>query len=299
MMKARNLVMGLAVSLAVLLGGSGASVTAQDVSALERKVEVLERQLRSVQRRVFQGGDLPAAAGVALPQTVTPDTTGQSQAVIVTKISQIERELRNLTGRLEQIEFRQRQLDERMTALESRAVEKSALPGGDQGDAVIDLENPGDTRTGGNQPQSDMQPTNIPATPVVQLPEGDDAAKFAYAFGFVRASDTTSAQVALSQFLEVAADDGLKTNARYWLGKVYLLENQTGRAAEQFLEVFQSAPDHDKAPASLVELAGTMLRMDNRSDACDVLAEFDRAYASSPDRLQRQANAVRIRANCS
>lgn len=119
----------LAMAAAPLLVGlsliTAAPVPAAAQNDLSREVEILKRDLRDLQRYIYRGEGQPPAppsdAGAASSQSqsqgeaMPSDVAGRLQV----KMQRLEREMRDLTGRVEQAEFRTRQLDQRLETLSS------------------------------------------------------------------------------------------------------------------------------------------------------------------------------------
>lgn len=89
-------------------------------SDLAREMEILKRDLKDLQRYIYRGdgASLPSAPAVPPPNAGEPlpnDMAGRLQI----KIQRLEREMRSATGRVEEAEFRVRQLDQRMEKLSS------------------------------------------------------------------------------------------------------------------------------------------------------------------------------------
>ncbi len=108
--------LGLACILAGALSWiAPASAPAQDsqVQGLVDRVERLQRELQTLQREVYRGEAPPAAVGTADP--VKDTSSGPSMNTVIAarielRISQLEAQLRELTGQIEEASYRQTQL---------------------------------------------------------------------------------------------------------------------------------------------------------------------------------------------
>ncbi len=288
-----KLLRGLALGTMLCMVPQNSVIAADDSPAeISKKLNQLERQLRAVQRRVFKGGELPAEA-VEAPKVNME--LRQSLASMTAKISQIEREMRLLTGRLEEMEYAQRQMQQNIEIMQKdfalQMADLTAAKSAETPQATTN--NTADIAVTSPEPKA-VEPVAV----TIALPEGDAASQYQYAFEFVRLDDMPSARKALELFLKTEPPQDFALNAHFWLGRVYLRSDQTARAAEQFLQVFEGNAEHGKAPESLVELAGSLSKLGSKDDACGVLAEFKRAYPDVKGRLQRRANAEFIKANC-
>lgn len=89
---------GFVVAMALSFVGETYAQSSRDIRRMEQAIERLEKQLTAVQRRVFNG-EVPAVEG----------DNGNSQQNLLadmdSRLLQIERQMRELTGRIEVIEF--------------------------------------------------------------------------------------------------------------------------------------------------------------------------------------------------
>lgn len=134
----------------VLLCGLPAPVSAQNsqMQELLNRVERLQREITTLQRQVYKGEAPPPSAAPAPAVTAGTAADPRNAARNSIRVMQLENELRRLTGRIEQIDFRTQQiqsrlnkliadLDQRLTALEGGTV--VSPPGATVGGA---LDNP-------------------------------------------------------------------------------------------------------------------------------------------------------------
>lgn len=114
--------LSLALAAIVIAGApiaTMAPVSAQssDVQPLLDKVNRLERQLQAVERTVYRGGSRPAGvtSGTRAPSggSVPPAAAAQLQF----KTSQLEEQMRGLTGRIEEMGFKVNQISDRLDRL--------------------------------------------------------------------------------------------------------------------------------------------------------------------------------------
>ncbi len=206
--------------LAIGLG----SVPALAQTAVEGRVDRLEREMRAVQRKVFPGG----SGGMLEPQITAPtapvDLPGSPSSAPITdltaRVSALESSLRGMTGQVEQNGFRIRQIEEafnaykrtadaRLKALEDTATGVAASPSvpvtGDTSPGVSQstatptraaptrpaATRPAATRPAATRPAAARPAAATPAASVdserasaVDRPDTGDAAEDAYTYGF-------------------------------------------------------------------------------------------------------------------
>lgn len=285
--------------IAVLTGVflTATPVNAQNSNAvLSAKVEVLERQVRMLRSRL---GMNPPAGVEAVSEPIGPGPANPALvADLSAKLGTLETQMRKLTGRLEEYEYHQRQLKEEIEILRKdlELQRRSAEQPSSTEPASTGPQPPVTSNDGGETLASVAEAT--PAVPVVELPEGDAAAQYDYAFAFVRKNDLASGQVALEKFLEANPDDDRVGYAKFWLGRIHVLEGRNAQAAQYLLSVIEDHPNHERRPDALVELADVLIKLDAAGDACNALSEFARVEDKASPRMRTRATRLSSTARC-
>lgn len=109
------------LTLALLLGtvalGSVPVAMAQDAQTMDR-INRLEREIQSLQRNVYRGGTPPASGGSGGGSLTEGSGDGSSAANrLNARIDELENQVRQLTGRFEEVEFTASQANRRMDKL--------------------------------------------------------------------------------------------------------------------------------------------------------------------------------------
>ena len=191
--------MAAAVVLATL--GFGGAAHAQS-TAMEGRVDRLEREMRAVQRKVFPGG-----AGQTIEPQITPPQQPQVQpgapasspvADLTSRIVALEAQSSTLTGQVEQIQYRLRQMEDafsaykRSTDARLKALEDTNSAVGSDAPAPADA-GPVSGGIGSTRPPAGPKPGKPapkPAEPAsnaaagVERPSTGDAAEDAYLYGY-------------------------------------------------------------------------------------------------------------------
>lgn len=296
------------LAIAVLMPAPLAA-QAVDVAKLDRRVDTLESEMRAVQRKVFPGGntrffepEIPAQ--VAAPDASAPaaDALPASTPIadLTARVDAVEGQLKTMTGQIEAMEYKLRQLEDgqrrlkgdvefRLTALEAPSgVTPPAA-------AVLDLPAASSRPAAVAAPKPAAQtaaaaPTVKPAT---------EAAAWTAAYPKVSARDWPGVEGAMSQFIVDWPRSTRVPQAKYWLGRSFAARNQYPQAAKAFLDVYQSAPRSTPAPDALIALAGALNAMTKPKDACQVLAELEAVYGAKLTETQRtDAGRQRTKAKC-
>lgn len=289
----------LALSLSAL---AAPSLSAQDESA---ELKSLRSRLNVLEERVFgfsdQNGN-PQLPGRAQTSAGAPANAQQALlADMAAQIGSLERQLRELTGRLEEAEFHNRQLSDQLTSLSDQvtAMRSAALSGSQVPASSTASASPKPQPTASALPDG-AEALSEPAanSGVVALPTGTATERYNYAFGFIRSGDLDSGRLAMEQFLAEHSGDELEPNALFWLGRIHLRQQQYGQAARQLLTLIDKYEGSDKTPEALLDLSEALIGLDSKPDACNALAEFNTHRSEASKRLADRASRLRSQAGC-
>jgi len=274
----------------VLAMGVAIPVQAQSKTEIALKVERLEREMIALENRLRGGqGNVPAATSAVDP------ADRSLMGDLVAKVGSLEGQLRAMNGRLEEIEFKQRQLDEALNLMRK----EMALQAQETAQAQAEMKAQISSNSSTGTPSSQVS-TNAPAqtAPAVALPEADAATQYRYAFEFIQKNDLDNGFKAMDMFLKANPQDERAGNAKFWLGRIHLLKGRMPQAAQQLLALIEEHPNHDKRPDALLDLADVLIALDSKPDACNALAEFRRSESKANDRLIARAKKTAQTAGC-
>ena len=303
----RSIFSGLLVSLtltALTVSALTSPAQAQKRVTVSEKIVQIEKQLKALQRRVFQTGD-PLPGNTVQGNVQTSSADRRLIADVQVQISSLERQLRALTGQVEELAHRQRQNTESIELLRRDMDLRFAELGG----AATQVGASGRASGTPVTPAQDIAvndgvtsaETLTAPTPVqtVELPTGSTNERYQYAFAFVHKNELDNARIALEKFITAHAGDPLIGNAKYWLGRVHMQQQRPGQAANELFGLVSEYPDHPKRPDALVDLASVLIELDSAADACPILREFDSISGDTSARLRQRAADVSRRAGCS
>lgn len=145
-------VLAIAIIAAVpMLGASPVEAQSNDVQSLTNTIERLERQLQTLERRVYRGGTPPAGSATASSAGGSPTPAAVSQLQL--KSSQLEEQMRGMTGQIEELGFKVNQItarldrlvadvDFRLRALEGTGGQANVAPGSNPGAPAPSVRSP-------------------------------------------------------------------------------------------------------------------------------------------------------------
>ena len=324
------LTVALLASAPILLSPVPAAAQLSDTESLINRLIRLEREVQTLNLQVYRGAPAPATGS----GTATPVPEGYA-AQFEVRLSQIERQLRELTGQMEQSQFRVRQINDRLDrALTDIEYRLTLLEGGeppapgtvpyavsDAGappvpapapavGAPTPLAGAGADATAGPgtgaltagelaAEPAPLEPTTLAAASTeVALPPGDATTQYDFAYGLLAQGDYDRAEQALVLFADSHPDHPLTSNARYWLGETFYARGRFDDAAIAFAQGYQSFPQGAKAVDSLLKLGMALAAAGNRADACLTLNQLDVEFPNAPTGIKRRATQERSRLQC-
>lgn len=278
------------MALALLTSGFAWSAPALAQSAVEGRVDRLEREMRAVQRKVFPGGSGQIVTpDITAPQAQTNIPGSPSSGAITnleSRVSAIESQFQTITGQIEQGEYRIRQLEQQFEAYKratdaklAGAVSAPAMTtnGGSGGPAAATP-----PRVSASTATTAASPARREAIAAVQRPDTGDAIEDQYTYGFRlwQAQLYPEAQAALKQVVDKNPTHRRASYAQNLIGRSYLDDGKPSLASIAFYDNYKKMPDGERAADSLFYLAQALVQLKKPSEACDVYAELEEVYPS-------------------
>jgi tol-pal system protein YbgF len=247
------------------------------------------------------------------------------------RITQLEQDLRAVTGRVESLSHQVRQLNDKLerlsTDLEMRfeqlraqaggspSLGAAGTAGGSGGGPRMLGRGEDDGSRGASQPTSPSQtlpsqaaaappvpappPPSPPETrPQTAAPQGSSKEQYAAAFALMQKANYAGASTAFSDFLSRYPDDALADNARYWLGESYYARGDYPRAAETFFEAYERSKTGPKAPDTLLKLGMALGNLNKKKEACSSFRELSRAFPNAAAAIKDKAAQESRRLGC-
>jgi tol-pal system protein YbgF len=296
-----------AATLAIGLASAIAPAAAQqDVSALVDRIGRLERTVTDLQRSVYSGSPPPAGA------LSGPVDAGAQAALpnLLTKVQQLEAQIRNLTGRVEELGYQLQRVSERSDKIQSdtdlrlQALEGGAAPRPDSSgagaappppaaDAASSLGAPPRplgqlSKTESMQAGAIKPASPPPAQQQAALPTGSIEQQYQAAFDHLVKHDYDRAESAFRAFVAKNPGDALAGNAQYWLGETYYVRQRYQDAAVAFLEGYQKYPKSPKAADNLLKLGMALGQVGQKAEACTTFGRLQKEFPDAPTNIKRR-----------
>ncbi|WP_375398583.1 hypothetical protein [uncultured Sphingomonas sp.] len=298
-----------ALLLAVTLPGGAPDARAQ--TALEGRVDRLEREMRAVQRQVFggKGSMVEPEIDPATPPAPLPGTPATMPiADLQQRVTAMEGQVATLTGQVEESQHRLQLLEEafnaykRITDARLKALETGAgagVPSGPEMSGDGAGQGPETTRPATPGPSTATRAARIAAVPRPRTADkGDDA--YIYGYRLWQAKLYPEAEDQLKGFAARYPGHSRASRALNLLGTAYMDDAKPSLAAIAFYDNYRTNPNGDRAADSLLNLADALVVLKKpRDEICKVYSEIDAVYGArlSPA-MREKASKGRVANQC-
>nr|WP_324869838.1 tetratricopeptide repeat protein [Sphingomonas psychrotolerans] len=281
--------------MTALVAGTG--VAHAQSTAVEGRVDRLEREMRAVQRKVFPGGGGQTIEPQIVPESGT-EVSGTPAGTPITDLTQrvaaLENQVQTLTGQVEQDGYRLKQLEDgfnaykRATDARLKALETAGSnPGASGGDPIIAPVDLGEAPARPTRPPAEDKPrptgTRAQQVAAVEKPNSGDAAEDGYLYGFRlwSAKLYPEARRELEAVVTKYPNHRRASYSQNLLGRAYLDAGAPSLAAVAFYENYKKNPNGERAPDSLYYLAQALTKLKKpASEVCKVYTELDQLYGA-------------------
>jgi TolA-binding protein len=261
--------MNKALTALLLLTVAVPAIAATPPATVDSRVNVLEKEMRAVQRKVFPGGaqqyfepEIQAPAATPAPAGVPADAP---VADLTRRVDALERTLSQMTGQIEQNSYNIKQLQDQFAKLKADTDAGQAGPNGvtaASGGASLPYVVPPAPKsaTGGATKPAPGAPAPAPTDTAATTPSGDPG-KDAYMAGYDlwTAKKFPEAAAALKAMAVKYPKNKYASYARNLAGRSYLDNGQYNEAIREF---FDNTKDEagERAPHSYVYMAQALLK---------------------------------------
>lgn len=296
-------IVALLVGLPLLAAGPAIAQSAgdPDMRSLGNRLDRIENEISDLQRQTYSGGGSGAPTALG---------SGANAADLQSRIVQLEDQVRDLTGRLEEATHRAEQSERNLETFKADvelrfqdlqrgggATSGSAPAGGmeavsEGGGGPAPAPAPGEG-TLGSVPAGDA---SAPAAAV--LPNGTPQTQYDFAIDLMKRGQYDQARTAFQEFLQLHPKDELAGNAQYWLGETFYAQNNYKQAGDAFLTGYTTYASSSKAPDSLLKLGMSLAALGNSDAACTVWGELGSRFPQASPSVVARAKLERQKAGC-
>ena len=276
-------ILTLSIGMMILISATDSSLA----QSTRERLSAIEKQLNAIQRKVFTPGSRfqsgqknTGNSGSPATANVPVGSEGALIAEINIRISELETQLRQMTGQLEEANFKVTSLTRQIETMQK-----------DYEFRFSELEKGG----AGSMPALSSVSVPSPAAPAAA---STPKQKYDYAYSLVSNAQYDQAEASFMEFLREYPKDALSGNAQYWLGQTYYARGNYADATRTFLEGMSKYPESPKAPAYLLKVGMSLNLLGEKKDACEVYRELNARFPNSSENTRMRPTEER-KAGCS
>ncbi len=253
------------------------------------------------------------------------------------RMDRIENALRQLTGQVEQLQYRNQQLEAELRRLQGGApAPAEPYSGGTAAPAVGGVTRPpvapaavspaAGKRSDAFDPNANPaapgapQPLGSPASASVAVPDAGAAGPGGVAGGTqvaaapgspgalrdlydsgiaqIQRQDYAAAERLFRQIMDAPGNERIVPDATFMLGESLYLRKNYRDAAQSFLEVSTKYPNSTRAPEALLRLGQSLAGLGEKDTACATFLEVDRKYPRTPAHIRQAVEREQKRVGC-
>ena len=244
-------------------------------------------QLRQELEQARRGGSALGGPGAAAPSARGAGSQGELLGTLLDRVGALEEETRRLRGRLEESDYRNRNL--------AQTVEKL------QGDMDYRLQQMEGGARGGAAARPAPPPVAAPA-PATAAPPAAAAARpperaIADGQAALARRDYPAAEAAAREVLAVRGTPRA-TDAQLLLGEALAGKRDYAGAALAYNDAYTRGRTGPRAPEALLGLAGAFTSLNNKREACETLDDLRSNFPNLRGALAERSAESRRRAGC-
>ncbi|MBR4127502.1 MAG: tol-pal system protein YbgF [Alphaproteobacteria bacterium] len=293
------------IGFLVLSGTAGA--VDESVNDLSDRLDRMEDALKGVQKKLSNN----YVGSAKRPSGDIESVSDDKADVLLLQLQEAEQTLRQLTGEVETVRFKQEELQNRIdrvnadTAVRFSEMEKKLAAAEDKIKKMEEEKNSAEkARKEAEKKKKEQAAAAAKAAKnkEAELKEiyGKKTAKELYdqAFSSIKKKDHKAAQAEFEAFLMLHPKNALAGNAQYWLGESFFARSMYQKAAVAFAEGFKNYRESQKAPDNLFKLGVTMAKMNKKEEACVAFKNFTKEYPKDSDTMKRRLEAEVRKLSC-
>jgi tol-pal system protein YbgF len=212
--------------------------------------------------------------------------SNQSLVELAQHLDQVQADVRQLRGRVEELEYNAEAMHKQQRDLYSDLDKRiAALGGGSSGAAAAGALSGAGSAAGSSSPQSPAGAGGSAGSPAGSSGSGaasggssEEQTVYAQSFDALKAGSYSVAITGFKSFLSSYPASPLAENAQYWLGEAFYVTRDFDSATGAFRNLLQKWPDSRKAPDALLKLGYTQLEQKKTGEGRATLSQVVQKY---------------------
>lgn len=277
----------------------------------QQEINTLREDVKVLQRQVYRGIESSDKAASAANSDVQVKITNWEETVrqVNGRLDELDHKVKNLDEKLDKIN---RDMEIRFKILEGRPVPanlSAPAPTPVQTYSAPVAANGAKSAVGDQISGSDLAPldgesnqqnTSEPqdAAPVQTIKTTTAEGLYSSAMQAYNNGLYDEAELAFDDILKQFPQHNLAGNAQYWLGEVYTKQNNLNKAKIAFKNGYQNYHNGNKAADSLYRLGVTLENLKETQNACIVFSSFEAEFPQAGPELKNKAAAEAKKLGC-
>ena len=293
---------------------------------LNNILEKIQKDIKTLEKAVYSDENV----------SLTNNSYDQNSEDVLTrhllKLSEIEKQFRDLTNKFEEINFKLDKLSNRVSKVQAdNQIRFQQLEGGvvlsnenTKENNVTNLTNNDQEKVlpGSSQPQdlgtisykdtetnlTTQQTQSIETTTTIVteefqseeklLPKETPEKQYEFATSFLKVGDYNMAERAFKEFVDVNSDHKLAGNAQYWYAETFRIRQLYTDAASAYLEGYQKYPKSEKGPINLLKLGVSLVQIGEKDQGCLMITGVIEQYPEATQSVLQKAKYEEKKFEC-
>ena len=292
-------------SFGVLIFAGPVYAATVNIGELADRVDRIEDALKGVQKKLsnnYVGSSKRPAA-----DNVSEDKLDS----MLMQLQETEQTLRQLTGEIETVRFKQEELQNRLDRISAdMGIRFSEMEKKMQA-ADAKLKKIEDEKSAAEKAKKESEKKKkeqeAAAAKAAKNKENELKGKYGkksakelndQAFASIKKQNYKTAQTEFEAFLTLYPKNALAGNAQYWLGESFFARSMYSKAAVAFAEGFQNYRNSQKAPDNLFKLGVTMSKLNKKDEACIAFKNFTKEYPKVSESMKKRLETEVQKLSC-
>ena len=293
---------------------------------LNNILEKIQKDIKTLEKAVYSDENV----------SLSNNSYNQNSEDVLTrhllKLSEIEKQFRDLTNKFEEINFKLDKLSNRVSKIQAdNQIRFQQLEGGavlsntnTKENNVTNLTNNDQEKVlpGSSQPQdlgsisykdtetnlTTQQTQSIETTTAIVteefqseeklLPKETPEKQYEFATSFLKVGDYNMAERAFKEFVDANSDHKLAGNAQYWYAETFRIRQLYTDAASAYLEGYQKYPKSEKGPINLLKLGVSLVQIGEKDQGCLMITGVKKQYPEAKQSVLQKAKYEEKKFEC-
>ncbi|MBR2298998.1 MAG: tol-pal system protein YbgF [Alphaproteobacteria bacterium] len=262
-------------------------VLAQEMVGIQDQLDAIKEELIILNRKVYRD---QADSAVSITSSGTAN------------LSEYDEIIRSLNGKFEELEYKMKQMDERISAMnkdiDTRFNMIEGKPIAAASGSLPEQKKFGPSVANG-APKSIVGDT-ITSGSLKDLGKTQESVDSLYKKGLeaLKNGDLIAAEQHFQLILNDYSSDKLAGNAQYWLGEVYYKDKNYAKAAVAFGKGYEKYKNGNKGADSLYKLGLSMSQLGKKAEACTALKNMPTEFPKADSELLGKAKSQATKLGC-